>query len=737
MTQDPYKYFRIEARELLDHLHRGLLELERGASPKETVGHLLRQAHTLKGACRVVRQPAIAEHAHRLEELLGPYRSGELPVPSAVREELLRLLTAVEAGTASLDAPAQESPRTLGPAADERFETIRVEIRELDLLLDQMAEIEVGLAALRQEAGALLRTGREIARALAQFAAEPRLEAPGHSLRQGAAGRGSACHEPAGRLHARQREVLSELEQLQRLMQTRIERAETDLGTARDLAGRMRLVPAGVIFDSLERTARDAAGGANKQVQFRTTGGEVRLDAHVLGALHHALQHVVRNAVAHGIEPVPARLAAGKPSAGTIGLSVRRAGDGVAFTCEDDGTGLDVEAIRRAAEARGLTPGAQEGEAGLPAAAAPSEQTEASGSPGASPILEPGFSNPGPRALACGSGLSEAARLVLEGGLTTALEVTEVSGRGVGMDVVRETMARLKGRASLRTAASGGLLVELLVPVSLLAVSALQAEWAGATVWFPQDSVARVLRVKDSEVTGTPEGAVLPIDGEAVPYAPLGVLLRSLEAEPPSAPGSAMTVVVLRGDGGTAAIGLHRVRGVHNVVVRPLPAAARVSPLVGGVAFDVEGTPQLVLSPRELAQAARGVELAVTQPPPSLPILVIDDSLTTRMLEQSILESAGYSVELALSAEEALTMARSRQYALFVVDVEMPGMDGFEFVERTRADSNLARVPAILVTSRGAAEDRRRGLQAGASAYIVKSDFDQTQLLKLIKTLMA
>ncbi len=735
MTQDLYKYFRIEARELLDHLHRGLLELERGASPKETVGHLLRQAHTLKGACRVVRQPAVAEHAHRIEELLGPYRNGEQSVPPASREELLRLLAAIEAGTAALDAPQQAASTTSGAVADERFETIRVEIREMDLLLDQMAEIEVGLAALRQEAGALSRTGREVARALAQSMSEgketrpgverpagaardsarratgqfeqkaraggPGLENPGSKIGLASAvaqvpRSGTGLYHSAVRLHARQREVLAELEQLQRLMQARVERAEADLGTARELAGRMRLVPAGAIFDSLERTARDAASGTNKQVQVLTSGGEVRLDAHVLGALHSALQHVVRNAVAHGIEPAPARLAAGKPSAGTIRLSVRRAGDGVAFACDDDGVGLDVEAVRRAAAARGVTLTAQGSE----------------------------------------SIVAEAARLILEGGLSTATEVTEVSGRGVGMDVVRETMARLKGQASLRRAPSGGLSIELVVPVSLLAVSALQADWAGTTVWIPQDSVSQVLRVKETDVTSTPQGAALPVDGEAVPYAPLGVLLRSLPDESQPSPGSAVTVVVLKSGGAMAAIGLHRLRGVHNVVVRPVPAAGRISPIVAGVAFDVEGTPQLVLSPRELVQAARGVELTVSAPPPRLPILVIDDSLTTRMLEQSILESAGYSVELALSAEEALAKARARQYGLFVVDVEMPGMDGFEFVERTRADSGLSRVPAVLVTSRSAAEDRRRGMQAGASAYIVKSEFDQTQLLETIRALM-
>jgi two-component system chemotaxis sensor kinase CheA len=174
--------------------------------------------------------------------------------------------------------------------------------------------------------------------------------------------------------------------------------------------------------------------------------------------------------------------------------------------------------------------------------------------------------------------------------------------------------------------------------------------------------------------------------------------------------------------------------------MRPLPPTAPAASIVIGAAFDSHGTPQLMLDPDELLIAVRGSQLgtdsagALSQRPP---VLVIDDSLTTRMLEQSILESAGYKVQAAASAEEAMTLARQNDYSLFLVDVEMPGMDGFTFVEQTRADPLLRRIPAILVTSRNAPEDRQRGKDAGASAYIVKSEFDQTHLLQIIGELVA
>jgi two-component system, chemotaxis family, sensor kinase CheA len=195
---------------------------------------------------------------------------------------------------------------------------------------------------------------------------------------------------------------------------------------------------------------------------------------------------------------------------------------------------------------------------------------------------------------------------------------------------------------------------------------------------------------------------------------------------------------VIAAGGALAAVGVDRLLGTGTVVVRPLPARADVDAVVAGASLDSEGHPQLVLDPDGLVAAARHDRAAASEADvrPRLPLLVVDDSLTTRMLEQSILESAGYEVDLAVSAEQALEKAKTRTYGLFVVDVEMPGMDGFQFVARTRADPALRDTPAILVTSRGAPEDQQRGREAGARAYIVKGEFDQGHLLRIIRELV-
>jgi two-component system chemotaxis sensor kinase CheA len=198
------------------------------------------------------------------------------------------------------------------------------------------------------------------------------------------------------------------------------------------------------------------------------------------------------------------------------------------------------------------------------------------------------------------------------------------------------------------------------------------------------------------------------------------------------------SAVVVQSGAALAAVGVDRLLGTASVVVRPLPSQAGIDVIVTGATLDAEGHPQLVLDPDGLVAAAQAGMGAHAEPdaPPFRPVLIIDDSLTTRMLEQSILESSGYEVELATSAEEALIKAKDKRYALFVVDVEMPGMDGFEFVASTRADAVLRETPAILVTSRGSAEDRQRGKDAGARGYIVKGEFDQGHLLQAIRELI-
>jgi two-component system chemotaxis sensor kinase CheA len=703
MAKDPYQYFRVEARELLDGLSQGVLLLEKSPSsqPSEGVARLLRLAHTLKGAARVVMQPRIAERAHSVEGILTTHRESALPLSKAQVSALLLLLDEISSHLAEISSPAPASlTDTARLPADEPLETLRVEIQEMDSLLHTLTEAGVQLGALRNGIGAANRL-RDLTNLLLDLLAVR----PGDNRDSAAATSGMA-----GITHARSlaEELRSSLDHFQRSLAEDLEHVDGAFVEMRDVAHRLRLVPAQTVFASLARSVRDAAQTLGKRVDFNASGGEVRLDANVLASLRDALMHVVRNAVTHGLETEAERTALAKPPTGQVRLEVLRRGSQVSFVCTDDGRGIDIEAVRKAAVTRGLVPAAK-------AKALSAEQVIALlGSVGAA-------------------------------GLSTSSEVTELSGRGIGLDVVRATLSQLKGDMRIRSEPVRGVRVELQVPVSIAAMQGLVVEAGGVRVSIPLDAVQQTLRIRDTQVARSAEGDSILHAGKAIPFMQLDLMLRPLGSGGPALanrvnPGVWSTVVV-QAEGRCVAIGVERMLGAANIVMRALPGVVEADALIAGASLDADGTPQLVLDPTGLAASAErsGGETynaAAQAHAQRAPILVIDDSLTTRMLEQSILEAAGYQVELAVSAEDGLVKANGHRYSLFIVDVEMPGMDGFGFVAQTRADPVLRNIPAILVTSRDAADDRLRGQQVGASAYVIKGEFDQTQLLQTIRTLI-
>jgi two-component system, chemotaxis family, sensor kinase CheA len=687
VATDPYRYFRVEARELIEGLGQGILELERG--DLAAGARLFRLAHTLKGAARVVKQLEIAELSHQVEETLSRARDAARSATPAEARQLFALVDRMSEKLRELDSdptaeparpvPGEASPQVRGAPVEDVFQTVRIEIEEMDAVLRAVTETGVQLVALKREVARL----RQLALLSAALS--------NHLMLRSAGGRGLSDAKEQGLAE----DLQSGLERATQAFEGGLERVDQELADVREGADRLRLLPTHTLFPWLTRAVRDAAQALGKRAELEVTGGALRLDAHVLGPLRDALLHLVRNAVAHGIESPAERAAAGKPESGKVTLNVERRGERVVFTCQDDGKGIDVKAVRRELATRGLL--------------VPTELAK----------------------------LGDEAVLayLLRSRVTTTTSVTQISGRGVGLDVVRETAERLQGEVTIRTRLGSGTSIELAVPVSLAALRALLVEVGTTTAAIPLDAIRETLRIPAGGIGSTPEGDSVVLGGNVIPFLPLGRALRQPGAFNRRAACSA--VVVAAGER-MAAVGVDRLLGTFEVVVHPLPVSVAADAVVGGAALDLEGNPRLVLNALGLLAAATTDSHATPEPAAGarLPLLVIDDSLTTRMLEQSILESAGYEVDLAVSAEQGLEKARERRYGLFIVDVEMPGMDGFEFVGRTRADSELGRIPAILVTSRSSEEDLARGQRAGASAYIVKGEFDQNLLLSTIRKLV-
>jgi two-component system chemotaxis sensor kinase CheA len=683
MAGDPYKYFRIEARELLDQLSQGALDLEKGPAPGELLPRMLRAAHTLKGAARVVKEQRIAEQAHRLEDLFTTLRDR---TDAASRQEIdqwLALLDGIGTQLATLTADGEPAPR--GPATASNAEIVHVlrpDVDDVDALTRGIAEVQSQLAVLRPRVDELTGIQHLVGLVESQLA--------GLDVHLGAAANDRQRVEKALSMidEARRR-----IGALQRQAAYSVDRADGELRQVGDAAARLRLLPANGLLRFLERAVRDAAQAVGKRVRFHGRGGDIRLESDIVTVVQGALLQLVRNAVAHGIESTAEeRRAAGKSPEGQVVVTVLRRGASLVFVCADDGGGIDVAALRRVLQQQGVR---------IPESQAIDDD--------------------------------ELLRRLLKGGISTAETLSDVAGRGIGLDVVREAGERLGGHVAIRTEPKKGTTIELTVPSSLASFPALLVEAAGVVAAVPLEAVRRTVRVDPETVIETAQGRALTVDDRSVRLSALAHFVAAT-AQGPAVGTSAF---VLESDGRTAAFVVDRVLGTADIVVRRLPAFAPTVPWIVGASLDVDGTVRVVLdAARLIAEAEHAGAIAPEPVDEPRAILIVDDSLTTRMLEQSILESAGYDVSVASSGEEGLQKAREGRFALFLVDVEMPGMDGFTFIEQVRADPALHATPAILVTSRASAEDRQRGREVGAQGYIVKGDFDQRALLEQIGSLV-
>lgn len=659
MTKDPYKYFRIEAGELLDGLRLCIVDFDRNHDSKNFISRVLRLAHTLKGASRVVRLLDISKQAHAIEDILSPFRDNNADLPKSQVDQILSTIDSIAALLATIEQPARSASQAVlvHAPADEILDTVRVEIAEVDGLLRGITEVTTQVIALRKEV---------------------------------------AAAEQARHIHAID-DLRAHLDRHARRLAAGISQVESELAQIYEAANHVRLLPVTTIVATLERAVREAANMVQKQATFELVDDGIRIDTHVLVALQRALLHVVRNAVVHGIETSAERLRTNKPEVGRIVLNVERVGDRIVFTCSDDGRGIDLDAVRRSLVNTGR--------------------------------LSPAF--------AASLGLQDAIQMLLQGGISTAATVTEVAGRGIGLDVLRETAALLKGEVTIDCKRGLGTNVIISVPASISTLLALQVEISGTIVSLPMTAVQETIRLREDDFAEAADRKTIVYHGHVIPFLPLAHFFRAQNAGVRTR--KTWSAIVLESQGGLAAVGVDRLVGTSRIVVRPLPAWTPGDRLVAGATLDAEGNPQLVLNPIALVASVYGAkqtDARADQVVKSAPVLIIDDSLTTRMLEQSILESAGYEVQLATSAEEGLAKTQMNTYSLFLVDVEMPGMNGFEFVERVGADPSLRSVPAILVTSRNAPEDRVRGNEVGARAYIVKGEFDQRHLLKLVRELI-
>jgi two-component system chemotaxis sensor kinase CheA len=466
-----------------------------------------------------------------------------------------------------------------------------------------------------------------------------------------------------------------------------------------DVAGqvhRARLRPFAEACESLPRSARDLAAASGKEVRLRIEGGQVEADRAVLDGVREALIHLVRNAVDHGIEPPAARAATGKPPAGTITVAAALRGDRLVVTVADDGRGVDEVAV-----------GARLAREGRPGA------TDRDG----------------------------VAAALFEGGFSTRDRAGEVSGRGVGLDAARAAAARVRATLEVRWRAGEGTVFTLESPLTLATIRALLVSAGGHPFAVPTAAVERVERVEPASLRRAGGREVVPAAAGPVAVAPLARVLGPPLAEAPVT--GPFTVVHLCAGPRRLAAAVDEVLGEQELLVRPLERGGRPLPHLSGAAILPTGVVALVLDPARVVETGLGaaaegmrMEEAGAAVPSARRILVVDDSITTRTLERSTLEAAGYEVMTAVDGADGWRLLQERGADLVVSDVEMPRMDGFALCAAIRASRRFASTPVVLVTSLEKPEHRERGMEAGADAYVGKSEFDQEALLGTIRQLL-
>ena len=744
--------FVAELEEHVGALNRDALALEQplaAAERDEALRRLFRTAHTVKSAARAAGVPTIEAAAHQLEDLLAAARDEACPVDEALLGVIFEAADALEAVRAPLAEgrpldsaplsgllsrlealsrgaplpPARRAskPATPAPSAPAPLATpsvvvgaapcpicgaghaaggtcppvdreamraphldagmVRLPSAKLDTLLDATGELHVAVGGLAQRVHEL----DALRERLTHRRGAPPLPAMGALGFASVRAAGEADLDAAAEIERVASRLAAHQHDLERLMEPLLEAVR-----------RARMLPFAEACQGFDRLVRDLARQAGKQVQLRIEGGGVELDRAVLEELKDPLRHLVRNAVDHGVETPDERLRLGKPAVGTVGVEASVQGARVVITVSDDGRGIDRSAVRAEAVRRGLP----------------------------EPVDDAGVS-----------------ALLFRAGFSTARVVSEVSGRGVGLDVVRARVDAVQGEVVVASEPGRGARFTLQVPLTLSTLRAVLFRAGRGTFALPSSSIGGLVRLAPEDVLAVEGREAMAWRERHVPLVRLASCL-GLPADGPVDPSGLPVIVVTVAERSIAFV-VDELQAEREVTIRPLGPRLRHLPALAGASLLPDGGVALILGAAALHRAALEVGPAAHAVAPSTDegsrrprVLLVEDSLTTRSLETMILEAAGYDVTPAIDGRDALDRIGALDVDVVVSDVQMPRLDGFTLVRALRALPRYTGLPIVLVTGMASDEDRRRGLEAGANAYLVKSAFDQAELLATIASLL-
>ena len=723
--------FRVEVENQAPLLTAGLLALERDPEAADQLEACMRAAHSLKGAARIVDIAAAVGVAHAMEDCFVAAQEGRLrlrqshidlllggvdllarfahspemePLDSPqVKAFALALESAMQDDGVSDPAPASEEVLLRAPAAmaesAAQDRVVRVSADNLNRLLGLAGESLVAARWLRPFADSLLRLKR------LQHEAVQRLDA----LHDHAA-------MPTASSEERTRVALDEIKrrvvECEQLLSEGLADVETFERRSADLSRRLydeavacRMRPFADGVHATPRMLRDLGRSLGKQVRLEIVGAATPVDRDVLERLDAPLGHLLRNAIDHGIESPEQRRAAGKPAEGVVRLEARHSAGALEISVSDDGRGISLDAMRRAVVERNHT------KAELAAELSEAELLEF--------LFLPGF--------------------------TLSNRVTDMSGRGVGLDAVQDMVKQVRGSVRVSTEAGQGTRFQLQLPLTLSVMRTLLADVGGEPYAFPLARIVRASKVAPGQVEMLEGRQHIEVDGRRIG---LVTAHQILQAEESQAAGGDLAVVVIGDHGETYGVVVDRFLGERELVVHALdPRLGKIKDISAGALME-DGSPVLIIDVEDMIRSVQKLiasgHLSQAQPGGHAAVdgrrrkrvLVVDDSLTVRELERKLLAQHGYEVEVAVDGMDGWNAVRTGHFDLLVTDVDMPRMDGIELVGLVKKNPNLKALPVMIMSYKDRAEDHRRGLEAGADHYLTKGSFHDETLLQAVVDLI-
>jgi len=697
LAEDMLAAFLDECVERTDSLAERLLRLEEHAGDRELVSEIFRDLHTLKGSSAFAGLTKMNRVAHKAEDLIGALREGRRQADRTLVDVLLEALDALRAIVARARAgaridvdvselilrlenpegrrkvaesstivtPSTSATAPAGASAAVSAQTLRIDFEKVDHLLNLVGEVVLARGRLNSASEVQASILHEVA---------------GVRKRLG-----------SGRVAGADATLPEELERLERVLRETFGEVELGLGglgqtvgQLRDTVMKLRMVPIARLFSKYQRTVRELGQKLGKEISVELVGAETELDKVLVERLEDPLLHLVRNAADHGIEPPEERERAGKPRRGKVELCASQSGGQILVSIRDDGRGLDPEKLRRKALEKGLI--------------SADEAVELDAQQSYQLIFRPGFS--------------------------TAEQVSDVSGRGVGMDVVREAITRLKGEVRISSEVGRGTTLELALPLTLAITQVLTARAGGELVAIPLDAVVSAQTVEPGDLERVAVGTCIRVGTELIQVVDLAHVLglaggASLGDEGGSA------VVIVRVGGNELALLVQQVLGRHEVVIKALGPLLAAAPCTAGAALIGE---RMVLVVDLVDVSTRAISAAPSQPRlknraisgTRAKVLVAEDSPLIRDAIRRELSRAGFDVTVAEDGERALELARAGRFDAVSSDVMMPKLDGYELVRALRREPRYREVPIVMVTSKDARIDAVKGYDAGADAYLTK-----------------